>query len=81
MPGDSYLKGFSMLLKNVCSTLYLDLCMCVCMCVITLMHIIIVQDADKDTVRCRWASGALSECGGICNAFPNASLDSVITQY
>ena len=35
---------------------------------------IAVSDSDGDTVRCRWASG--SECGGICSAFPGATLNS-----
>ena len=33
-----------------------------------------VSDPDNDTVRCRWAVGR--ECGGICNKFPGAVLDS-----
>ena len=33
-----------------------------------------VSDPDNDTVRCRWAVG--TECSGICNKFPGASLDS-----
>ena len=39
--------------------------------------IIIVEDADGDIKRCRWANGSLGECGGVCNAFPNAVLDMV----
>ena len=39
-------------------------------------HIIRIpfHDPENDTVRCRWAVG--SECGGICNGFPGAELDS-----
>ena len=33
-----------------------------------------VSDPDNDTIRCRWAVG--SECGGICDKFPEAILDS-----
>ena len=33
-----------------------------------------VSDPDGDIVRCRWAVG--NECGGICNGFPGAELDS-----
>ena len=36
---------------------------------------IAVSDPDGDIVRCRWAVGS-SECGGICNRFPGALLDS-----
>ena len=36
---------------------------------------IAVSDSDGDTVRCRWASGS-TECGGICSAFPGATLNS-----
>ena len=35
---------------------------------------IAVIDPDGDIVRCRWGIG--SECGGICNSFPGAILDS-----
>lgn len=35
-----------------------------------------VEDADGDTVRCRWAQSQLGECGGVCGAFP-AVLDEV----
>ena len=35
---------------------------------------IAVSDPDGDIVRCRWAVG--SECGGICNRFPGAVLDT-----
>ena len=35
---------------------------------------IAVSDPDGDIVRCRWGIG--SECGGICNRFPGAILDS-----
>ena len=35
-----------------------------------------VSDADGDIVRCRWAESALSECAGVCDAFP-ATLDEV----
>ena len=34
-----------------------------------------VSDPDGDTVRCRWANGS-TECGGICSAFPGATLNS-----
>ena len=34
---------------------------------------ITVNDADGDTVLCRWAQGA--ECAGICNGFPGADLN------
>ena len=39
-------------------------------------HIIRIplHDPENDTVRCRWSVG--SECGGICNGFPGAELDS-----
>ena len=33
-----------------------------------------VSDPDNDIIRCRWAVGR--ECGGICNKFPGAVLDS-----
>ena len=33
-----------------------------------------VYDPDNDYIRCRWAKEP--ECGGICDAFPGASLDS-----
>ena len=33
-----------------------------------------VSDPDDDIVRCRWAEG--EECGGICDQFPGAELDS-----
>ena len=36
-----------------------------------------VQDADQDTVRCRWASGSLSECAGVCNTVQGAVIDQV----
>ena len=36
---------------------------------------IIVSDPDGDIVRCRWAVGQ-TECGGVCNRFPGAILDS-----
>lgn len=29
-----------------------------------------VQDVDGDDVRCRWASSAHGECGGVCQTFP-----------
>ena len=32
---------------------------------------------DGDIVKCRWASYGLGECAGVCNAFPNATLDEV----
>ena len=35
---------------------------------------IAVSDPDDDIIRCRWAEG--NECGGICNQFPGAELDS-----
>ena len=35
-----------------------------------------VEDPDGDIVRCRWAVGE-AECSGVCNAFPNATLDQV----
>lgn len=34
-----------------------------------------VVDADGDNVRCRWSNG--SECVSICDALPNATIDSV----
>ena len=34
-----------------------------------------VSDPDGDIIRCRWAVGS-NECGGICNQFPGAELDS-----
>ena len=37
---------------------------------------IAVSDPDGDAVHCRWASG--SECGGICNGFPGAVLNSTL---
>ena len=33
-----------------------------------------VSDPDDDAIRCRWAVG--NECGGICNKFPGAYLDT-----
>ncbi|KAK7073313.1 hypothetical protein SK128_022155 [Halocaridina rubra] len=36
--------------------------------------IIPVSDPDGDIVRCRWGI-TYDECGGVCNAFPNAVLD------
>lgn len=33
-----------------------------------------VSDPDDDVIRCRWAKG--SECGGICDGFPGAILNS-----
>ena len=38
-----------------------------------------VSDPDGDIVRCRWALG--SECGGICNGFPGAELDSTTCTF
>ncbi len=35
-----------------------------------------MEDADGDTVRCRWAESAQGECAGVCMAFP-ATLDEV----
>lgn len=35
-----------------------------------------MEDADGDTIRCRWAESILGECGGVCRAFP-AVLDEV----
>lgn len=34
-----------------------------------------VVDADGDDVRCRWSNG--TECVSICDALPNAVIDSV----
>ena len=34
-----------------------------------------ISDPDGDIVRCRWAVGS-AECGGVCNRFPGAILDS-----
>ncbi|XP_066948200.1 uncharacterized protein [Macrobrachium rosenbergii] len=34
-----------------------------------------INDPDGDEVRCRWAQG-YDECGGACDAFPNAVLDN-----
>ena len=36
-----------------------------------------VSDADGDTVRCRWAESAQGECDGVCQVFPEATLDQV----
>jgi hypothetical protein len=36
-----------------------------------------VQDADRDTIRCRWAEVTEGECSGVCDAFPDAVLDVV----
>lgn len=36
---------------------------------------IAVNDPDGDVVRCRWGRSS-SECGGVCNEFPEASLNS-----
>ena len=36
-----------------------------------------VEDPDGDIVKCRWALSELGECGDVCNAFPNATLDEV----
>ncbi len=36
-----------------------------------------VEDVDGDTIHCRWAEAGQGECGGVCNAFPNAVLDMV----
>lgn len=38
---------------------------------------IIVEDAERDTIRCRWAELEQDECAGVCRAFPNAVLDMV----
>ena len=43
-------------------------------CIIVASYLLIVEDADGDHVRCRWAESSRSECGGVCRAFP-ASLD------
>ena len=40
---------------------------------------IAVSDPDGDIVRCRWAVG--TECGGICNRFPGAILDSTTCTF
>ena len=42
-----------------------------------ILIIITVEDVDGDTIRCRWAEAGQGECGGVCNAFPNAVLDIV----
>jgi len=34
-----------------------------------------VNDPDGDFVRCRWGSNS-NECGGVCNQFPEASINS-----
>ncbi|KAH3836216.1 hypothetical protein DPMN_109587 [Dreissena polymorpha] len=34
-----------------------------------------VGDVDGDIVRCRWASGVLNECAGVCNAAPGATIN------
>ncbi len=34
------------------------------------MFFFIVEDADGDTIRCRWANTQLGECAGVCQAFP-----------
>ena len=36
-----------------------------------------MEDPDGDIVKCRWALAVLGECAGVCNAFPNATLDEV----
>ena len=36
-----------------------------------------MADPNRDVVRCRWAISDLGECGGICDVFPNATLDEV----
>ena len=38
-----------------------------------------MQDPDGDDVLCRWAEGY--ECAGICNAFPNATLNKVTSVH
>ena len=35
-----------------------------------------VEDADGDSVRCRWADSMLNECGGVCSTFP-ANLNEI----
>ena len=39
--------------------------------------LVAVQDADGDTIRCRYANSLQNECADICNGFPNAVLDEV----
>ena len=38
-----------------------------------------MTDADGDVIRCRWATAAQEECGGVCQTFP-AMLDQVSFQ-
>ncbi len=38
-------------------------------------YISLVQDADGDVIRCRWAVG--SECAGICQSFSPGTLSGV----
>ena len=35
-----------------------------------------MHDPDGDIIRCRWAALNQGECGGVCNAFPNSTLNS-----
>ena len=39
--------------------------------------VLVVQDADGDTIRCRYANSLQGECADICDGFPNAILDEV----
>ena len=49
----------------------------------TLLLVCIVEDADGDEVRCRWAKNTngsiFGECGDVCEAFIGAVLNEVRT--
>ncbi len=40
-----------------------------------IVSLFVVEDADRDDIRCRWASG--SECDGVCETFSPGTLNGV----
>lgn len=42
---------------------------------------LLVEDANGDIIRCRWAESLQGECGGTCSAFPGATLSDVCERY
>ena len=48
-------------------------------CYFSVYFSVIVEDPDQDIIRCRWAESARGECGQVCNAFLNATLDQVMS--
>ena len=41
----------------------------------------LVDDANGDIIRCRWAESLQDECGDTCLAFPGATLSDVCEKY